>query len=105
LKTPGELYLRLTAIDIHGKSYPVTTRSAGGKAKSHKKRNEVAIGGGAAAGALIGGIAGGGKGLGIGALAGAGAGTAGAYATGKKDIEYPVETPLTFHLEHAVNVP
>ena len=40
------------------------------------------IGGGAGAGALIGGIAGGGKGAAIGALVGGGAGTAGAGLRG-----------------------
>jgi hypothetical protein len=46
--------------------------------RSAMKRNVVFIGGGAAAGALIGAIAGGGKGAGIGALVGGGLGTAGA---------------------------
>ena len=46
--------------------------------RSATKRNVVFIGGGAAAGALIGAIAGGGKGAGIGALVGGGLGAAGA---------------------------
>ena len=46
--------------------------------RSAVKRNVVFIGGGAAAGALIGAIAGGGKGAGIGALVGGGLGAAGA---------------------------
>jgi hypothetical protein len=46
--------------------------------RSAMKRNVVFIGGGAAAGALIGAIAGGGKGAGIGAIVGGGLGTAGA---------------------------
>lgn len=46
--------------------------------RSAMKRNVVFIGGGAAAGAIIGAIAGGGKGAGIGALIGGGLGTAGA---------------------------
>ena len=48
------------------------------EARSATKRNVVFIGGGAAAGALIGAIAGGGKGAGIGALLGGGLGAAGA---------------------------
>lgn len=48
------------------------------EARSATKRNVVFIGGGAAAGALIGAIAGGGKGAGIGALVGGGLGAAGA---------------------------
>jgi hypothetical protein len=66
---------------------------------SHKKRNLTMIGGGAGVGAIIGGIAGGGKGAAIGAAAGAGAGTAGAYATGEKDVSFPAESKLTFRLE------
>jgi hypothetical protein len=46
--------------------------------RSAMNRNVVFIGGGAAAGALIGAIAGGGKGAGIGAIVGGGLGTAGA---------------------------
>jgi len=46
--------------------------------RSAMKRNVVFIGGGAAAGALIGAIAGGGKGAGIGAIVGGGLGAAGA---------------------------
>ncbi len=104
LSTPAELYLRVTSIDINGTSYNVTTGSVGRKGESHKKRDTVAIGGGTALGAVIGGIAGGGKGAAIGAAAGAGAGTVGAAATGKKDIEYPVETALTFTLKAALTV-
>lgn len=98
LKTPAALYLQLTAIEINGKRHAVTTRLVGRSGASHKKRNIGLIGGGAGVGAAIGAIAGGGKGAAIGAGAGAGAGTAGAYATGKKDITYPVETQLTFRL-------
>ena len=54
------------------------------------------IGGGTGLGALIGGLAGGGKGAAIGAGVGAGAGTAGAYATGKKDVVFGAERRLTF---------
>jgi hypothetical protein len=105
LSTPAELYLRLTSIEINGKSQTIQTGSVGRKGESHKKRDTIGIGGGSAVGAIIGGIAGGGKGAAIGAGAGAAAGTAGAAATGKKDIEYRVETRLTFSLKQALNVP
>ncbi len=104
LTTPAELYLRLSSMEIHGKSYELQTSSVGRKGPSHKKRDAVAIGGGSAVGAIIGGVAGGGKGAAIGAAAGAGAGTAGAALTGKKDIAYPVETLLTFRLRQALTV-
>ncbi|MGA8309514.1 MAG: hypothetical protein WB755_05755, partial [Terriglobales bacterium] len=60
------------------------------------KSNATKIGGGAAAGALIGGLVGGGKGAGIGALAGGGAGTGVAAATGKEEAVIPAESALTF---------
>jgi len=77
---------------------PVTTSTVSRKGGSHKNRDAGAIGGTAAAGAIIGALAGGGKGAAIGAGAGAAAGTAGAAATGKKDIRIPVETILTFRV-------
>ena len=55
-------------------------------------------------GALLGGLAGGGKGALIGSMIGAGAGTAGAAATGKKEISLPAETRMTFYLLRSVTV-
>ncbi len=94
LSSPGILKLRLTSIDgtaVHSATYIR-------QGQSHKGRNVKAIGGTAAAGAIIGALAGGGKGAAIGAGAGAGAGTVGAAATGKKDVRLPVESVLTFTL-------
>ena len=92
----GVALLRLRVSSIGGRA--VTSSIVSRQGSNHKKRNTVAIGGGAAVGAAIGAIAGGGKGAAIGAATGAGAGTAGAAATGKKDIVLPVETVLTFTL-------
>jgi hypothetical protein len=88
------LALQLTAIN----GAPANTSTVSRKGGSHKGRDAGAIGGTAAAGAIIGALAGGGKGAAIGAGAGAGVGTAGAAATGKKDIRIPVETILTFRV-------
>lgn len=104
LSTPAKLYLRLDSVTVHGKAEKVAAHLAGETGKSHKKRNEVGIGGGAAAGAIIGAIAGGGKGAAVGAAAGAGAGTAGAAATGKKDIMFRAESTLSFRLRTALTV-
>lgn len=104
LKTPAQLYLRLDSVTVNGKPYSVSAHYAGQTAKSHKKRNIVAIGGGTAAGAAIGALAGGGAGAAIGAAAGAGAGTAGAAMTGKKDINYAAETRLSFRLKSPVTI-
>ena len=104
LSTPAKLYLRLRTITVKGATYAVTTSSAGRTEGGKGKRDAGFIGGGAAAGALIGGLAGGGKGAAIGAGAGAGAGTAGAAATGKKDITYAAESRLSFTTQVAVSL-
>jgi len=96
LHAPGELAVRLTSVQVNGKMVPISTRSYLAKGKSHTKSNATKIGGGAAAGALIGGLVGGGKGAGIGALAGGGAGTGVAAATGKEEAIIPAEAALTF---------
>ena len=73
LHAPGQVTIRLTSIQLgDGKTLPVSTSGFRAKGKSHTKSNVTKIGGGAAAGALIGGLAGGGKGALIGTAAGAG---------------------------------
>ena len=96
LHAPGELTLRLTGVRINGRMVPISTTAHFAKGKGHTKSNATKIGGGAAAGALIGGLIGGGKGAGIGALAGGGAGTGVAVATGKEEAVVPAEAALTF---------
>jgi hypothetical protein len=92
LHAPGVLSLQLT--EVNGVSVNTDTITRDGE--GHTKSNVAKIGGGTAAGALIGGLAGGGKGAGIGALVGGGAGTVGALATGKRQAKLPAETTLTF---------
>src|SRR5258708_6556286 len=104
LHAPGELALRLTSVQVSGRMVPISTRSYFAKGKSHTKSNATKIGGGAAAGALIGGLVGGGKGAGIGALAGGGAGTGVAAATGKEEAESPAEAALAVTTAAAATV-
>jgi hypothetical protein len=104
LSTPAELSLRIDSIQVKGQSYTVSSSLYAQKAGSHNKRNAVAIGGGTAAGAIIGALAGGGKGAAIGAGAGAGVGTAGAAATGKKDITLAAESRVRFTLKEALTI-
>lgn len=104
IKGAATLRLELTSLTIHGTSYPVRTTMAGFAQKGKGKRTAVAGGGGAALGAIIGGIAGGGKGAAIGLLAGGGAGLAGGALTGNKQIELPAETALTFKLRNSVTL-
>src|SRR6266478_1093967 len=94
LSTPAKLYLRLRTVTVGGKTYTFATNSVGRTEKGKGKRDA----------GIIGALAGGGKGAAIGAGAGAGAGTVGAAATGKKDIEYPAETRLSFTTRTAVAI-
>jgi hypothetical protein len=97
LHAPGEVTIRLTSIQLaDGQTMPVSTSAFRAKGKSHTKSNVTKIGGGAAAGALIGGLAGGGKGALIGTAAGAGAGTGLAAATGKEEAVIHAETAVAF---------
>jgi hypothetical protein len=96
LGAPGELELALTQITVNGVSYPVAVEQLRMKGESHAKSNATKIGGGAAAGAVIGAIAGGGKGAAIGAGVGAAGGTAVAAATGKKESTIESEAVLGF---------
>jgi len=105
IKGEGALILQLTSLTLQGKSYRIATDHAMQQSKSRGKRSAAMIGGGGAAGALIGGLAGGGKGAAIGALAGAGAGTAGATMTGKRDMVIPAETILDFKLTAPLTLP
>jgi hypothetical protein len=104
LHAPARLAVALSSIEVQGKSYDLHSSTYRLTGKSHQNRNLGFIGGGAAGGALIGGLAGGGKGALIGSAVGAGAGTAGAAATGKKEIAIPAETRLNFKLVRSVTV-
>lgn len=104
LKGVARLQIELRQVEVGSKSYDLETSSITSRGSNHNKRNLGFIGGGTAGGALIGAIAGGGKGAAIGAAVGAGAGTAGAAATGKKDILIPAETSLSFKLTQPVTI-
>ncbi len=100
----GALSIQLTQITIKGTPYPVSTATVANSVQGKGKRSAVAIGGGTAGGALIGGIAGGGKGAAIGALVGGGAGTAGAGLTGNKALAFPAESAVTFKTQQPVTL-
>lgn len=111
-KGGASLGLALTTLHVAGSSYAIQSEPVAQASKGKGKRSATMIGGGAGAGALIGGLAGGGKGAAIGALAGGAAGTAGAAFTGKSDISLPAESALSFKLTapltlkpHAGNTP
>lgn len=97
LKRPASLTLKLTQVTLsNGRLVPVETSPYTLDGKSHDLRNAALIGGGAAAGAVLGGVAAGKKGAVIGGAVGAGAGVATAYLTGKQEIVVPSETGFQF---------
>jgi hypothetical protein len=100
----ASLSLKLTSITVNGQPMTIDTATVTQSAKGKGKRTAVMAGGGAALGALIGGLAGGGKGAAIGAVAGGGAGTGGAAFTGNKDIVLPSESALSFTLSQPLQL-
>ena len=100
----ASLSLKLSSINLHGSEREIQTSPDTQTAKGKGKRTAVLAGGGAAVGALIGGLAGGGKGAAIGAVAGGGAGTGGAAFTGNKDIVLPAESALSFTLAQPLEI-
>jgi hypothetical protein len=101
LHAPGELTLRLTSVTVGREHIALNTSAIRVKGKSHKKANIEKIGGGAAAGTLIGALAGGGQGALIGAAAGGAAGTGLAAATGKEEAVLHAEQALTFRVHNS----
>ena len=102
VKGEAILSVRLRGIRVRGKDYLISSSTYAAAEKGKGKRSAVMTGGGAAVGALIGGLAGGGKGAAIGAAAGGGGGLAASAGTGGKNVEFPAESRITFKLEKEV---
>jgi outer membrane lipoprotein SlyB len=98
LSAPGEMVLTLTSVSDGVHTTKLKTEPFNIKGQSHTKSNVTKIGGGAAAGAVIGAIVGGGKGAAIGAGVGAAAGTGVAAATGKKEATVESEAILSWNV-------
>lgn len=94
-----ELRLALRSLTIQGKRYDVSSTDVVEASSSRTARSGKTIGGLAAAGAVIGAIAGGGKGAAIGAGSGATLGTLGQVFTSGQRVRVPSETRLTFRLQ------
>jgi hypothetical protein len=98
------LTLEPTSLSVNGKSYSIQTSQWSRSGKGEGKNTATKVGGGAALGAIIGGLAGGGKGAAIGGLAGAGAGTGVSAAKKGEQIKLGPEATLNFQLVNALTV-
>lgn len=103
-KGRSELTVSLESVSYQGKTYQLQTSDVQQQGASRGKRSAAVIGGGAALGALIGGLAGGGKGAAIGAAVGGGGGTAVQAMTKGEQVRIPSETRLDFTLHSSVPV-
>jgi hypothetical protein len=105
MKTPPEIAFTIKDITLpDGKSYSLETNQIYEKGRSHTTREVGMIGGGAVAGAVIGGLIGNGKGAIIGGAAGAAAGTGASALTGRQNLIYKPGQILTFTLRQPITV-
>jgi len=100
----SELQLELTRMVIGGKDYPVVSSDYTLQGKGQGASTAKKVGGIAAAGAIIGAIAGGGKGAAIGAATGGAAGAGVQVLTKGAQVKVPSETLLEFRLQQPVAV-
>ena len=98
------LKLALVSVKVGDRLVDVTTQDVVRESGSRGARSGKVIGGTAALGAIIGGIAGGGKGAAIGAGSGAAVGAGAQEVGGGQRVKIPSETRLTFTLSYAVRV-
>jgi hypothetical protein len=99
-----ELALRLTELDLGGRSYPLDSDEFRVKGPSKTAHTVGNVAAGAVLGAIIGGAAGGGPGAAIGAVAGGTVGTAASAAMHGPAAWIPAEALVTFHLNAPVTV-
>lgn len=93
------LTLDLMQIQINGRMVDITTSEVTQASGSRGNRTAKTVGGGAAVGAILGGIFGGGKGAAIGAASGGALGAGAEVATKGQKVKIPSETRLSFLLQ------
>ncbi|HEY3129157.1 MAG TPA: hypothetical protein VGL91_06845 [Acidobacteriota bacterium] len=95
----SQLVIDLVELTTQGRSYSLTTSQVEQRGSSQGKRTAIAVGGGAALGAIIGAIAGGGKGAAIGTVLGGAGGAGYEILTKGQKIKIPAETVLEFTMQ------
>ena len=103
-KGHSALSIELTAVRRHGTLLNIATSPYTVEGKNRGKNSVEKVGGGAAIGAVLGGIFGGGKGAGIGALAGGGGGAAVQGFTRGQQVRIPSESLVRFRLTAPLTV-
>jgi len=110
VRKPGDLagksglQLQITALNLGGQTYPLTTDAWTGEGPGKGGYSTANTAGTAAFGAALGAIFGGGPGAAIGAVAGGATGLATSAATKGPQIMIPPEALLSFHLATPVTV-
>jgi hypothetical protein len=100
----SELSIELTRIDTVDHPVDVVTDAYDKQGAGRGKNTAVKTGGGAAVGAILGGLLGGGKGAAIGAVTGGGVGAGVNGVTRGQQVQIPTETLVSFHLQSPVSV-
>jgi hypothetical protein len=98
------LTLTLVTLNQRGDNAAITTEPYTQQGKGRGTNTAEKVGGGAAVGAILGGIFGGGKGAAIGGLAGGGLGAGAQGVTRGQQVQIPSETLIRFHLTAPVEV-
>jgi len=98
------LSIEITQIELKGQPIAVSTAAFSQQGKARGKNTALKTGGGAALGAIIGGLAGGGKGAAIGAASGGGLGAGVNAVTRGEQVKIPAETLVNFKLQSPVSV-
>jgi hypothetical protein len=100
----ASLILGVDKVSFNGKTYQVATDTWQRKADTRGKNTVEKTAGGAAVGAILGGIFGGGKGAAIGSVAGGGLGAGANTITKGQKVELRPETLVSFKLQNPISV-
>lgn len=98
------LTISLSSINRKGERIDITTEPYSKEGQGRGKNTAEKVGGGAAVGAILGGIFGGGKGAAIGTIAGGGVGAGTQAATRGQQVQIPSESIVRFKLTNSVPV-